>query len=81
MSTPEEQIAVAVSDGNLLHSSHHGFLDVPGHGAMIAYAFPQLRGSLLSISKLINFGLKVLYCSDFVTGFDMHDKASVPGQP
>ena len=44
------------------------------HGAMIAYVFPQLRGSLLSISKLINCGLKVLYCSDFVTGFDKRDK-------
>ena len=55
-----------VADGNLLHSTHHGFLDVPGHRAMIAYVFPQLCGSLLSISKLI----KVLYCSDFVTGFD-----------
>ena len=79
VSAPEEQIAVAVADGNLIHSSHHGFLDVPGHGAMIAYVFPQLRGSLLSISKLINFGLKVLYCSDFVTGFDRHDKPVFQG--
>ena len=43
VSAPEEQIAVAVADGNLIHSSHHGFLDVPGHGAMIAYVFPQRR--------------------------------------
>ena len=74
VSTPAEQIAVAVADGNLLQSTHHGFLDVPGHGAVIAHVFPQLRGSLLSIFKLVNFGLKVLYCSDFVTGFDKHDK-------
>ena len=42
-SAPEEQIAVAVADGNLLQSTHHGFLDVPGHGSMIAHVFPQLR--------------------------------------
>jgi len=63
VSSPAEQIAVAVADGNLLKSTHHGFLDVPGHGAMIAYVFPQLHGSLLSISKLVNFGLKVLRTS------------------
>ena len=75
MFAPAEQIA----DGNLLKSTHHGFLDVPGHGSMIAHVFPQLRGSLLSISKLVNFGLKVLYCSDFVTGFDKHDKPVFQG--
>ena len=79
VSTPAEQIAVAVADGNLLQSTHHGFLDVPGHGSMIAHVFPQLRGSLLSISKLVNFGLKVLYCSDFVTGFDKHDQPVFQG--
>ena len=79
MSSPAEQISVAVADGNLLQSTHHGFLNVPGHGAMIAHVFPQLRGSLLSISKLVNFGLKVLYCSDFVTGFDKHDKPVFQG--
>ena len=79
VSTPAEQIAVAVADGNLLQSTHHGFLDVPGHGAMIAHVFPQLRGSLLSISKLVNLGLKVLYCPDFVTGFDKHDQPVFQG--
>jgi hypothetical protein len=79
VSTPAEKIAVAVADGNLLQSTHHGFLDVPGHGAMIAHVFPQLRGSLLSISKLVNLGLKVLYCSDFVTGFDKHDQPVFQG--
>ena len=74
VSAPAEQIAVTIANGNLLQSTHHGFLNVPGHGAMIAYVFLQLRGSLLSISKLVNFGLKVLYCSDFVTGFDKNDK-------
>ena len=60
VSTPAEQIAMAVADENLLRSTHHSFLDVPDHGSMIAHVFSQLRGSLLSISKLVNFGLKVL---------------------
>ena len=77
--TPAEQIAVAGADRNLLQSTHHGFLDVLGHGYMIAHVFPQLRGSLLSISKLVNFGLKVLYCSDFVTGFDRNDQPVLQG--
>jgi len=59
ISAPAQQISVAVANGNLLQSTHHGFLDVPGHGAMIAYIFPQLRGSLLSISQLVNVGLRV----------------------
>ncbi len=36
--------------------------------AMIAYIFPQLKGSLLSILQLVNVGLQVTYCADFVTG-------------
>ena len=79
VSAPAEQIAAAVADGNLLKSTHHGFLDMPGHGAMIAHVFPQLCGSLLSISKLVNLGLKVLYCSDFVTGFNKHDQPVFQG--
>ena len=70
ISSPTEQISVAVANGTLLQSTHHGYLDVPGHGAMIAYIFPQLKGSLLSISQLVNVGLRVTYCADFVTGFD-----------
>ena len=70
ISAPAQRITVAVANGTLLQSTHHGFLDVPGHGAMIAYIFPQLRGSLLSISQLVNVGLRVTYCPDFVTGFD-----------
>ena len=52
---------------------------ITGHGSMIAHVFPQLCGSLLSISKLVNFGLKVLYCLNFVTGFDKHDKPVFEG--
>ncbi len=35
-----------------------------------AYIFPQLKGSLLSISQLVNVGLRVTCCADFVTGVD-----------
>ena len=56
-----------------------GDIRIRFRGAMIAYVFPQLRGSLLSISKLIDCDLKVLYCSDFVTGFDKHDKPVFQG--
>jgi hypothetical protein len=57
ISTPTNQITVAVAEGTLIKSTHHGYLDVPGRGAMIAHIFPQLKGSLLSISQLVNLGL------------------------
>ena len=59
-STPKDQITVAVAEGTLIRSTHYGFLDVPGHGAMIAHIFPQLSGSLLSISQLVNLGLHII---------------------
>ena len=70
VSLPAEQITVAVAEGTLIRSTHHGYLDIPGHGAMIAHIFPQLHGSLLSISQLVNLGLHVSYCANFVTFFD-----------
>ena len=60
-------------------STHHGFLDVPGHGPMIAHIFPQLKMSLLSISQLFDVGLQVTYCADFVTGFDIDNNAVFQG--
>jgi Reverse transcriptase (RNA-dependent DNA polymerase) len=79
LSSPTQQISVAVANGTLLQSTHHGFLDVPGHSPMIAYIIPQLKGSLLSISQLVNVGLQVLYCADFVTGFDSDNNAVFQG--
>jgi len=79
MSSPKDQITVAVAEGTLIKSTHYGFLDVPGHGAMIAHIFPQLSGSLLSISQLVNLGLHASYCSNFVTFFDCDEKAVVQG--
>jgi hypothetical protein len=79
VSLPADQITVAVAEGTLIRSTHHGYLDVPGHGAMLAHIFPQLHGSLLSISQLVNLGLHVSYCANFVTFFDSEDKAVVQG--
>ncbi len=41
-----------------------------GHGAMIAYLFPQIEGALLPISQLVNVGLRVAYSADSVTYSD-----------
>ena len=73
MSSPTDPITVAVAEETLIKSTHYGFLDVPGHGAMIAHIFSQLKGSLLSISQLVNLGLHASYCSNFVT-FDRNKK-------
>ncbi len=80
LSSAAEQISVAVATGILVKSTHHGYLDVPGHGAMIAYVFPQLKGSLLSISALINVGLHVTYCNKFVTAFDVNENIIFQGK-
>ena len=79
ISSSADQISVAVANGTLLQSTHHGFLDVPGHGAMIAYIIPQLKGSLLSIAQLVNVGLHVTYCANFVTFFDKKDNIVFQG--
>ena len=42
VSTPHEQIKVQVANGKTELSSHHGYLDVPGAGAMLAYIFPNI---------------------------------------
>ena len=67
ISTVDEQIVVAVANGTLLKSTHHGSLNIPGHGTILAHVFPQLKGSLLSVSQLVDLGLRVTYCSTWVT--------------
>ena len=80
VSSPTERIAVAVAEGTLIYSTHHGYLDVPAHGPMMAYIFPQLKGSLLSISELVNVGLHLVYCKNFVTAFDNKDNVIFQGK-
>ena len=79
ISDQNEQISVAVANGMLLRSTHHGYLDVPGHGHMIAHIFPDLRGSLLSVSQLVNVGLGVTYCNNFITAFDKNSNIVFQG--
>ena len=78
-SSPTERIAVEVANGTLIYSTHHGYLDVPAHGPMMAHIFPQLKGSLLSISELVHVGLHVTYCKNFVTAFDNKDDIILQG--
>ena len=62
-----EQLMVAVATGTLIRSTHHGYLNIPGHGPIIVHVFPALKGSLLSISQLVDLGLRVSYCKRFIT--------------
>ena len=39
ISSVSEQISVSVANGTQLRSTHHGYLDVPEHGAMLAHIF------------------------------------------
>jgi hypothetical protein len=43
ISSVSEQISVSVANGTQLRSTHHGYVDVPEHGAMLAHIFPQLK--------------------------------------
>ena len=65
--TPATQILVQVANGEVSISSHYGYLDIPGAGSMLAYLFPNFAGSLISISQIVNLGLTVTYCGNFVT--------------
>ena len=42
VSLPAHQITVAVAERTLIRSTHHGYLDVPGHGPMLALIFVDL---------------------------------------
>ena len=66
ISAASEQVVVAVANGTLLTSTHHGHLNIPGHGTILAHVFPQLKGSLLSVSQLVDLNLRVTYCSKWV---------------
>ena len=46
---------------------------------MIAYVFPELQGSLLSMSELVNVGLYFSLCNNFITAFDKQDNMIFQG--
>ena len=79
LSAITEQIVVSVATGALIHSTHHGYLNIPGHGSIRAYVFPQLKGSLLSISQLVDLGLRVTYCKTMVKAIDKDDNTVIQG--
>lgn len=79
LSAITEQISVSVATGALIHSTHHGYLNIPGHGSIRAYVFPQLKGSLLSISQLVDLGLRVTYCKTMVKAIDKDDNIVIQG--
>jgi hypothetical protein len=74
-----QQIHVQVANGQSIKASHIGFLELPGRRKMTAYVFPELQGSLLSISELINLGLKVVYCKDFVIAYNANNAEVIRG--
>ena len=54
MSSPKDQIMVAVAEGTLIKSTHCGYLDVPGHGPMLVHIFftiPGITTLNLSVSQ------------------------------
>jgi hypothetical protein len=79
VSAPRDQIVVAVADGTLLYSTHHGNLTIPGHGSIIAHVLPQLRSSLLSVSQLVDLGLRVVYCRKWVKVLNSNDDVIFTG--
>ena len=79
LSSVGDQVVVAVADGTLLKSTHHGFLNIPGHGKIIAHVLPQLKGSLLSISQLVDLGLHVTHCSKWVKAVDINNNIVLQG--
>jgi hypothetical protein len=79
LSSAVDQIVVAVADGTLLKSTHHGFLNIPGHGKIIAHVLPRLKTSLLSVSQLVDLGLRVTYCDKWVKSFDKNNNIILQG--
>jgi hypothetical protein len=68
VTTPAKSaITVYIADGNTIRSTHRGTLHVPSVGDMVAYIFPGLKGSLLSISALVNMGLSALFTTSHIT--------------
>ena len=55
------KISVEVANGQSIKSSHIGELVVPGGDTVTAYLFPEINGSLLSISVFVDIGYTVIY--------------------
>jgi hypothetical protein len=65
--TPSTQIVVQVANDQTIISSHEGELHVPDGSVLKAYIFPEISGSLLSISQFVDIGFTVAYDYDGVS--------------
>ena len=70
----QEAITVRVADGKFIQSTHRGTLSLPGVGTMPVHMLPNLHASLLSISSLVNIGLKAVFDQTHVRLFRNNDE-------
>jgi hypothetical protein len=63
------KINVTVANGQSIASSHIGQLRVPSGHTITAYIFPNINGSLLSVSSFVDLGYIVSYSEKKVDFF------------
>ena len=63
---PATIIQVEVANGQTITSSHVGQLRLPDGTALTAYSFPDISGSLLSVSQLVDHGYTAVYNAEKV---------------
>ena len=61
------QITVQVANGQSITSTHTTKLVVPGGDTLQAYIFPEINGSLISVSTFVDIGYTVTYDKEKVT--------------
>ena len=64
--SPTSQIHVQVANGEVIKSSHVEELNLRDNTVLKAFIFPNLSGSLLSVSQLVDFGFTAIYNADQV---------------
>ena len=55
------RVNVTAANGESIQSTHTGQLQIPTGQMLTAYLFPQINGSLLSVSSFVDVGYDVLY--------------------
>ena len=61
-----EKISVTVANGHSIQSTHFGTLRLPSGHEISAHIFPNINGSLLSVSSFVDLGYTVSYSSETV---------------
>ena len=64
--SPAQSISVTVANGQSIRSTHFGALQLPSGHQVTAHIFPDINGSLLSISSFVDLGYKVVYTAQKV---------------